>query len=56
MSKEILETARCQMKRLRLISSRDAFLNAFVNTELITRFVVKELNTQVAEMNVGPAV
>ena len=56
MSKDILETARCQIKRLRLISSRDAFLNAFVNTELITRFVVKELNTQVAEMNVGPAV
>ncbi len=51
MSRDILETAKCQTARLRLISARDAFLNAFVNTELITHFVVKELNTCIAEMH-----
>ena len=44
MSANILHTARCQTERLRLISRGDAFLNAFVSTELITHFVMNELH------------
>ncbi|MDP6470381.1 MAG: hypothetical protein QGH42_00300 [Kiritimatiellia bacterium] len=32
MQEELLQTAKCQVKRLQLISKRDAFLNAFVAT------------------------
>lgn len=48
MSEEILHVAQCQTKRLRLISNRDAFLNAYVNTELITHFVSNELDALIA--------
>ncbi len=43
MSENILHTARCQAARLNLISQRDAFINAFVNTELIFQYVHLEL-------------
>jgi hypothetical protein len=43
MTEEVLHIATCQAKRLRLISAHDAFLNAFVNTELIPRYVQIEL-------------
>lgn len=48
MSQELLHVAQCQTKRLRLISNRDAFVNAFVNTELITHFVSNELDALIA--------
>ena len=38
-SVNLLETARCQVKRLSLISGRDSLQNAFVNTEMIMQFV-----------------
>jgi hypothetical protein len=43
MQDEILQTTRCQMARLELISHRDAFLNAFVATYTITQYVFMEL-------------
>lgn len=33
--KEVLESTRCLVKRLRLICKNDAFINAFVNTQVI---------------------
>ncbi len=48
MSEDLLNAAKCQIKRISLISSRDAFQNAFVNTELITHFVQFELEDYIA--------
>lgn len=36
---EILESTKCMVKRLHLLCSHDAFLNAFINAELVTEFV-----------------
>jgi len=47
MSGNILHTARCQTARLNLISKRDAFINAFVNTDLIFQFVRRELRAYI---------
>jgi hypothetical protein len=47
MSDNILHTARCQTARLNLISKRDAFINAFVNTDLIFQFVRRELRAYI---------
>lgn len=43
MKDEILHTADCQAKRLRLISQGDAFLNAFVETHTTTQMLFVEL-------------
>ncbi len=43
MQEDILQTTRCQANRLRLISARDAFLNAFVATHTTTELVFMEL-------------
>ncbi len=48
MSEEILHTAKCQVKRLNLICNNDAFVNAFVNTDLITNFIQFELKKYMA--------
>jgi len=42
MRDQLDDTVRCQMARLRLICRSDAFLNAFVNTHIITQFVSLE--------------
>ncbi len=48
MSDEILHTAKCQVARLNLICSRDAFVNAYVNTDLITSFIKKEMREYIS--------
>lgn len=44
MQEQILHTTRCQVERLRLISRRDALLNAFVSTHTTIQFVFEELH------------
>jgi len=48
MSEEILHSAKCQVERLNLICNNDAFVNAFVNTDLITNFIQFELKKYMA--------
>lgn len=43
MKQEILQTTKCQTQRLRLISRRDAFLNAFVEAHTTTQYLFLEL-------------
>ena len=43
MRHEITITATCQIERLRLICSSDAFINAFVNTQVSVEFLLVEL-------------
>lgn len=49
MQDEILHTTRCQTKRLRLISKRDAFLNAFVATHTTAELLFMELRRRLAQ-------
>jgi hypothetical protein len=49
MQERILHTTQCQAGRLRLISQRDAFLNAFVAAHTTVQFVFLELNGRVSE-------
>jgi hypothetical protein len=46
----LLATAKCQVKRLQLISKRDALLNAFVTTESTTQLMLTQLSMKVAEI------
>lgn len=48
MSDEILHTAKCQVARLNLICNNDAFVNAYINTDLITSFIRKEMREYIA--------
>lgn len=48
MQDELLQTARCQMARLQLISQRDAFLNAFVATHTTTQLLFEQLQQHLA--------
>lgn len=48
MSDELLHTAKCQVARLNLICKRDAFVNAYVNTDLITSFLKQELKAYIS--------
>ena len=50
MQAEIMQTARCQMKRLRLICRKDAFMNAFVNTHSTTELMLMEVHKRAAEL------
>lgn len=43
MREEISHTSACQIKRLRLICSSDAFINAFVNTQMSVEWILVEL-------------
>ncbi|MBL7076343.1 MAG: hypothetical protein ISS31_02625 [Kiritimatiellae bacterium] len=47
MQEELLQTAKCQIKRLQLISKRDAFLNAFVATETTTELMLMQVQKMV---------
>ncbi len=47
MQEELMETTKCQVKRLQLISKRDAFLNAFVATESTTELMLMQLEKMV---------
>jgi hypothetical protein len=49
MQEELLHTTRCQMARLRLISNRDAFLNAFVATYNTAELLFTELRKRLRE-------
>jgi len=51
MADNILHTARCQTARLNLISRRDAFINAFVNTDLIFQYIKNELRHYIKELS-----
>lgn len=48
MQSELLQTARCQIARLQLISQRDAFLNAFVATHTSTQLLFDQLRRHLA--------
>ena len=37
--KEIFESSKCMVKRLHLLCHHDAFVNAFINAELVTEFL-----------------
>ncbi len=50
MQEELLETTKCQVKRLQLISKRDAFLNAFIATETTTELMLMQLERMVSGM------
>ncbi len=50
MQEELMQTVRCQMKRLQLICKGDAFLNAFVNTENTTELMLLAVREQAAEL------
>jgi len=52
-STDLLETARCQVKRLGLICGRDSLLNAFVNTEMIMQFVELEFEKHLEARGLG---
>lgn len=47
MAENILHTAKCQTARLNLICKRDAFINAFVNTDLIIQYIKNELRNYI---------
>lgn len=49
MRREILTTTQCQVKRLRLVCKRDAFINAFVNTQMATEVLDMDLAATPAE-------
>lgn len=49
MQDEIIHTVKCQTRRLRLISKRDAFLNAFVAAHTTTEFLFMELRHRLRE-------
>jgi len=53
MQDELLHTAECQARRLRVISQRDALINAFVNTQMMTELMVLEVRKMVEEMGNG---
>jgi len=48
MERDILLTTRCQVERLKLISRRDAFLNAFVATHTTAELLFAELHKHLA--------
>lgn len=53
MQEELMQTTQCQVKRLRLISKRDAFLNAFVATQSTTELLLMEIRDRLLGMK-GP--
>ena len=53
MQSELLQTTQCQVNRLRLISQRDAFLNAFVATQSTTELMLMEIRDRLLGMK-GP--
>lgn len=53
MQEEILHTTRCQTERLRLISRRDALVNAFVATHSITTVLFLTLRQMLNEESRG---
>jgi len=48
-SRNLLQTAKCQTQRLCLISGRDSFQNAFINTEMIMQVVEIEFEKYLEE-------
>ena len=46
MQRELMQTVKCQMRRLQLICEGDAFLNAFVNTENTTEIMLLAVRSQ----------
>ena len=50
MQEELLQTTKCQVKRLQLISKRDAFLNAFVATESTTELMLMQVEKMVSRL------
>ena len=55
MQEELLQTTQCQVKRLRLISQRDAFLNAFIATHSTTELMLIEIRDRLQGMK-GPLI
>ncbi|MBT3295294.1 MAG: hypothetical protein HN919_11565 [Verrucomicrobia bacterium] len=55
MQAELMQTARCQVKRLQLISNGDAFLNAFVATESTTELMLMEVRDRLTGLTEGTA-
>ncbi|NQU39601.1 MAG: hypothetical protein HQ523_06580 [Lentisphaerae bacterium] len=53
MQEELLQTTWCQVKRLRLISQGDAFLNAFVSAQTTTELMLMEVAARLRGMQ-GP--
>ncbi len=51
MQEELLQTAKCQVKRLQLISKRDAFLNAFVATETTTELMLMQVRNMLTGLS-----
>jgi hypothetical protein len=54
MREELLLTVKCQVKRLQLISSNDAFVNAFVSTHATTDLMLMQVRQLAAEFAAEP--
>ena len=50
MALELLTTSRCQTRRIALISSSDAFLNAFVNVQTATELLLLDIQSQLEQL------
>ena len=48
-NEEILETSKNQVKRLNMISKSDAFINAFINTQIATKFLSLGMDKRIDE-------
>jgi hypothetical protein len=48
-NEEILETSKNQVKRLNMISKSDAFINAFINTQIATKFLALGMEKRIDE-------
>lgn len=51
MTSEILQTAKCQVKRLQLICKHDAFINAIIGTHTTVQLILQNLHDLVEAMD-----